>query len=306
MLIRIRQGWELPESEALPESLYLSRRNFLGPATAWMAMLAGAAAAQPPVRRNPEFTLDRPLTPEAAATSYNNFYEFDPGNKRAVRDKVDKFQIDPWAVEVTGLVRKPRKFYLDELLRRMPIEERLYRHRCVEAWSMAVPWTGFPLAALIREVEPLEDARYIRFVTALRPAEMPGVRQAPQYPWPYQEGLRLDEALNPLAILATGLYGKPLPKQNGAPIRLVVPWKYGFKSIKSIVRIEFTRRQPRTFWSTVSPKEYGFYANVDPNKPHPRWSQATERVLPGFDERPTLPYNGYAKWVAHLYTGQEF
>lgn len=306
MLVRIRRGWEIPEREATPEDVYFNRRQWLRAAGILGGSALGLAASPYPAPRNAEFTLDRPITEEWAATSYNNFYEFDPEDKAAVKRKVAAFQIHPWRIEIRGLVAKPQVLDLDDLLRRMALEERLYRFRCVEAWSMAVPWTGFPFTALIREVEPKPEARFVRFVTISRPKEMPGMSQAPWYPWPYFEGLRMDEAANPLTFVATGLYGKPLPKQNGAPVRLVVPWKYGFKSIKSVVRVEFVAKQPGTFWSRVAPQEYGFYSNVNPNRPHPRWSQAFERVIPTMERRPTLMYNGYEQWVRHLYRGDEF
>lgn len=306
MRIRVPRGWEIPEREATPEEVYWSRRQWLRAAGFLGALTPRSRAGPYPARRNPEFTLDRPVTEEWAATSYNNFYEFDPEDKAAVKKKVAAFQTHPWRIEIKGLVTKPQVLDLDDLLRRMPLEERLYRFRCVEAWSMAVPWTGFPLAALLKEVDPKPEAKYVRFITAHRPKEMPGMSQAPWYPWPYFEGLRMDEAMNPLTFVATGLYGKPLPKQNGAPVRLVVPWKYGFKSIKSVVRIELVSRQPATFWSRVAPQEYGFYSNVNPHRPHPRWSQAFEKVIPTMERRPTLLYNGYEKWVAHLYKGDEF
>ncbi len=304
MMIRRPPGWELPEREATPESVYLDRRRFLA------ALGLGSIAAARPAdsaapARNAEFVLDRPVTDEEAATSYNNFYEFHPTDKRAPRSLTSQFVIEPWSIEVTGLVEQPQRLDLDQLRRTMPIEERLYRHRCVEAWSMAVPWTGFPLAALLQLVKPKSEAKFIRFVTARRPDQMPGMKMASWYPWPYFEGLRLDEAMNPLAFVATGLYGKPLPKQNGAPVRLVMPWKYGYKSPKSIARIELVARRPSTFWHHVQPLEYGFYSNVNPKVPHPRWSQAEERLIPHGERRPTLLYNGYEKYVAGLYTGKE-
>jgi sulfoxide reductase catalytic subunit YedY len=308
MLIRIPKGWEILEREATPEPVYLNRRQLLQAAGFLGAesLLVGATEKGPyPAKRNPEFTLDRPITEEWAATSYNNFYEFDAMDKAAVKNKVGEFVVSPWTIEVTGKVNKPRKIDLDELLRTMPFEERLYRFRCVEAWSMAVPWTGFPFAELVKLVEPKPDAKYVRFVTAHRPQQMPGIIKANWYPWPYFEGLRMDEAMNPLTLLVTGLYGKPLPKQNGAPIRIITPWKYGYKSIKSIVKIEFVGKQPRTFWNDLQPAEYGFYSNVNPKKPHPRWTQAVEKVIPTMTQRPTLPYNGYEKWVASLYNGKE-
>jgi sulfoxide reductase catalytic subunit YedY len=289
----------IKESEVTPESVYLNRRQLLTAAGfLGMERLLSAAGA---VRRNPEFELDRPITSEAAVLSYNNFYEFHGTNKQAVKDLVGKFSTHPWTIEVGGLVNKPKTFDVDDLLRTMPLEERLYRHRCVEAWSMAVPWTGFPLSALIKLVDPKPEAKFIRFISVKRDKEMPGIPSQPWYPWPYFEGLRMDEAMNPLALVVTGLYGKPLPKQNGAPIRIVLPWKYGFKSAKSLVKIE-----PLTFWHKLQPDEYGFYANVNPKKPHPRWSQAVERAIPTMERRPTLPYNGYEKYVAGMYKGNEW
>ncbi len=306
MVIRTPKGWEIPESEATPEHAYWNRREIMGAAGILGAGRLMGAGGPYPAKRNPAFTLDRPVTSEAAATSYTNFYEFEPVDKVAVKTKTGAFVTDPWRIEVTGLCNKPRAFTVDELLRLMPIEERLYRFRCVEAWAMAVPWTGFPFTELVKAVEPKPEARFVRFTTAKRPREMPGMLETAWYPWPYTEGLRMDEAMNQLTLVATGLYGKPLPKQNGAPVRMVVPWKYGFKSIKSIVKIEFVVSQPRTFWNTVAPSEYGFYANVVPDKPHPRWSQAYETLIPVMNRRPTLPYNGYAKFVAGLYNGKEW
>jgi methionine sulfoxide reductase catalytic subunit len=272
-------------------------------------LLAAAAKEEKspyPAKRNPEFTLDRPITEEWAATGYNNFYEFHPTDKEAVKNRVGAFVTSPWKVEVSGWVNKPRTLDVDDLVKTMPLEERLYRMRCVERWSMAVPWTGFPLSELIKQVEPKPEAKYLRFVTAKIPSQMPGLKEAPWYPWPYFEGLRMDEAMNPLTLVVTGLYGKPIHKQNGAPIRIVVPWKYGYKSIKSIVQIEFVKKQPGTFWNQMASNEYGFYSNVNPNKAHPRWSQRVEQVIPKMERRPTLMYNGYEQWVASMYDGKEF
>jgi methionine sulfoxide reductase catalytic subunit len=253
-----------------------------------------------PLARNGRFTLDRPITEEAYAASYNNFYEFST-LKGSVFKKAARLKTHPWQVEVGGLVQKRRVFDVDDLVRAMPLEERLYRFRCVEAWAMAVPWTGFPLHELIKRVDPLSAAKYVRFTSFLKPDEAPN--QSPVLgPWPYTEGLTMAEATNELTLLAVGIYGHALPKQHGAPIRLVVPWKYGFKSIKSIVRIEFTAEQPRTFWHSSRPREYDFFANVDPASPHPRWSQATERMIDTGERRNTLAYNGYAEWVAGLYS----
>ena len=323
MLIRTRKGWELPEREATPESVYWHRRKFLRAAGFGLAGLAGgtltplAGAQDTPVekkdappsseldsakgsaKRNEKYTLDRPLTPELHATSYNNFYEFSY-SKDAVRFFARKLEPSPWSVKVTGAVAKPTTFDLDELLRKVTLEERLYRFRCVEAWAMAVPWTGFPLSKLLDLVEPKSSAKYVRFFTFLNPEWAPN-QKSKEWPWPYYEALTMAEARNELTLLATGLYGKPLPKQNGAPVRLIVPWKYGFKSIKSIVRIEVTEEQPSTFWNTVAPKEYGFLANVNPKKPHPRWSQAQERMIDTGETKPTLPFNGYEEFVAGMY-----
>jgi len=304
MLIKIPRGWEIREGEATAEGVYLNRRRLLK-AAGFLAAERLFAAAPYPAKRNPAFKLDREITEEWAATSYNNFYEFNSENKRAVKDEVGKFVTRPWKVQVTGLVAKPRTFDVDDIERTFPLEERLYRHRCVEAWSMAVPWTGFPLSELIKRVEPTPEARFVRFITAKRPDQMPGINRYNWYPWPYFEALRMDEAMNPLCLLVTGLYGKPLPKQNGAPIRIVTPWKYGYKSPKSIERIEFVAKRPETFWNKQQPAEYTFYSNVNPNQPHPRWSQATEKVIPNMDRRATLLYNGYGEWVARMYNGSE-
>jgi sulfoxide reductase catalytic subunit YedY len=242
--------------------------------------------------------MDRALTNEVDAARYCNFYEFSSGKQ--VWRYVQPFQPLPWTLQVGGLVAKPRTFDLDDLIRAFPLEERLYRHRCVETWAMAIPWTGFPLAALLRKVEPLPAARFVRFVTFDRPEEA-GRQKDRSQPWPYTEGLTLAEAGNELTFLVTGMYGHPLLKQHGAPLRLVVPWKYGFKSAKSLVRIELTAEQPATFWNTLVPREYGFEANVNPAAPHPRWSQTTERMLGTGEVRQTQLYNGYGEWVAHLY-----
>jgi sulfoxide reductase catalytic subunit YedY len=310
MLIKVPHGWEMPEREATPESAYLNRRQLLQAAgllgTGSLLHAADAPKSLYPAKRNEEFTLDRPVTEEWAATGYNNFYEFDPADKQAVKDKVGAFTIDPWSVEVTGLVNKPKTYGLEDILKAFPLEERLYRFRCVEAWSMAVPWIGFPMSLLLKAAEPKPEAKYIRFYSASRPKEMPGMQRTPWYPWPYYEGLRIDEAMNPLALFVTGMYGKPLPKQNGAPIRMVVPWKYGYKSGKSIVKIEFVTKVPPTFWNKLQSSEYGFYSNVIPTKAHPRWSQASEKVIPTMQRRPTLMYNGYEKYVTSLYNGKEF
>lgn len=301
---------KIPTSEITPEHIFLSRRAFLGGAATMSAAAlltacgggtpAPAPTALPAGTRTDE--LGDPLNTFEQITSYNNYYEFTV-NKEGVARLAQSFQTSPWEVQVGGLVNRPRTFAMEDLLA-FEQEERIYRLRCVEAWSMAVPWSGFPLADLVAFARPLGDAKYLRMET-FEDAEMaPGQRQF-WYPWPYVEGLTLAEATNELAFVGTGLYGKPLPKQNGAPLRLVTPWKYGFKSIKSIRRFTFTAERPVSFWERLQASEYGFWANVNPEVPHPRWSQATERVL-GTDERvPTLLYNGYGEFVAHLYDGLE-
>ena len=324
MLIKTFKGWEIPERESTPEAVYMNRRKFLasaGLASAYsLALLSGctklgdngpevkplsewplseAEAKVYPASRNSEFKLDRPITDETVAARYNNFYEFSV-DKDDVYKKVKGFSIRPWTVEVTGLVDKPKTFDPDDLLRLMPMEERLYRLRCVEAWAMAVPWTGFPLKALIDHVKPSSKAKYVRFVSFM--LTHGGNFFAFRAPWPYTEGLTMQEAMNPLTLMVTGIYGHPLPKQHGAPLRLIVPWKYGYKSIKSIVKIEFVEKQPETFWNTLSPQEYDFWANVNPNVDHPRWSQATEKMIGTKKRLATLMLNGYDKYVAHLYS----
>ena len=314
MLIKILRGWEMPEREATPEEFYLSRRQFIKK-VGWRGMstalaLAGWGGAKAvsrredkkiyPAKRNEKFALDRPLTDEWATAHYNNFYEFTTAKER-VADLVGKFQTSPWTVEITGLVAKPLRFDSEDLIRRMPLEERLYRHRCVEAWSMAVPWTGFPMKALVELAQPLSTAKFVRLLSFNKPEQAPGIKSQSWYSWPYYEGLRMDEAINELTMLVTGIYGHALPKQNGAPLRLVTPWKYGYKSIKSITKIEFVDKQPHTFWNDLAPAEYDFLSNVNPQVPHPRWSQATEQPIPDGPRRPTLRYNGYGAQVAALY-----
>lgn len=312
MLVKIPKGWEIPEREATPESLWMNRREVLraaGFAGAGALMSQSLAAYNTddlyPAKRNTKYTLDRPLTPEAAATGFNNFYEFTL-DKTRVKNLVGDFTIDPWSVQIKGEIGKPGKYNFEDLARKFPLEERLYRFRCVEAWSMAVPWTGFKFADLIKFLEPKSDAQYVRMVTYLNEDEMPGIKSQRHYPWPYYEALRMDEAMNEMTLMVTGIYGKPLPKQNGAPIRLITPWKYGLKNIKSIVEIEFTKKRPGTLWNKVGGDEYGWYSNVNPDRPHPRWSQASERVLPDMSRRPTLKYNGYEEFVGSLYKGNEF
>ncbi len=313
MLIRRKRGWELPESAATPESVFLDRRALLGGAlgaAAASAFASPALAAPPkdptadlyPAKRNEAYTLDRPLTGEQFSANYNNFYEF--GTSKDVADAAERLKTRPWTIKVDGLVEKPFEIAVDDLIRKMPLEERLYRHRCVEAWSMSVPWTGFPLSALVALAKPAGGAKYVQMQTFLDKGMAPGQRQI-WYPWPYTEGLTMAEAANELPFVATGVYGKPLGNQFGAPIRLVVPWKYGFKSVKSITKISFVTERPKTFWEGLQASEYGFWANVNPAVPHPRWSQASERVLGTDERRPTLIWNGYGEQVAGLYKGLE-
>jgi methionine sulfoxide reductase catalytic subunit len=308
-----RRGWELPERMATPEHLFFDRRAFL--AAAGAALVApGMAFAQRvgdipdpsaglyPAKRNEKYVLDRPITDEAINTSYNNFYEF--GSSKSIARAAQLLAIRPWTVKVDGMVEKPFDIAIDDLIRKMPLEERLYRHRCVEAWSMAIPWSGFPMAKLVEFAQPLGSAKYVKMETFLDRDMAPGQRQS-WYPWPYVEGLTVAEATNELAFLVTGAYGKPVSKSQGAPLRLAVPWKYGFKSIKSITRFTFTDQRPKTFWEGLQSSEYGFWANVNPQVPHPRWSQASEELIGIGERRQTLLFNGYADYVANLYQGLE-
>jgi sulfoxide reductase catalytic subunit YedY len=300
-------------SEITPKHVYLSRRDFIKAAGLIAGSMTLAACAptstgeSPTAKPVPTSTaadeLGDPVNSYEDITTYNNYYEFTE-NKEGVAPLAKNFKTAPWTVEVGGLVNKPKTFGIEDLLKLLPQEERIYRLRCVEAWSMVIPWGGFTLASLLKMVEPTSDAKYVRFETVYRPEEMKG-QGSPFYPWPYQEGLRLDEAMNDLAFLATGLYGEPNVPQNGAPIRLVVPWKYGFKSIKAIVKIELVDKQPETMWKTIAPDEYGFYANVNPAVDHPRWSQASERRIGELTRRATLPFNGYGEQVAYLYDGMD-
>lgn len=300
-------------SEITPKETYLSRRDFIKAAGVIAGSVALTACAPEVAELTPEASvaagpakadeLGDPANTFDEITNYNNYYEFST-NKEAVAPLAKNFTTTPWTVEVGGLVNKPKTFGVEDLLSLFPQEERIYRLRCVEAWSMVIPWNGFPLASLLKLVEPTSNAKFVRFETVYRPEEMKG-QGSPFYPWPYQEGLRLDEAMNDLAILATGLYGETMLAQNGAPIRLVVPWKYGFKSIKSIVKIELVDKKPNTLWNSVSTDEYGFYANVNPAVDHPRWSQASERRIGEITRRATLPFNGYGEQVASLYDGMD-
>jgi sulfoxide reductase catalytic subunit YedY len=289
-------------SEITPRAVYLNRRRFLGAATGLAALRAAFAAKLTGLVKSPYSTTE-PQTSYSDATHYNNFYEFGT-DKTQPAELAKNFKTQPWTVTVEGEVNKRKVYSLEEILKLAPLEERIYRHRCVEGWSIVVPWIGFPLSALIRQADPLSKARFVAFESYYDPRQMPEGRHA-GIPLPYLEGLRMDEALHPLAILCVGMYGETLPNQDGAPVRLVVPWKYGFKSIKSIVKIRFVESQPPSTWNIVSAREYGFYSNVNPEVDHPRWSQATERRLGEFFKRKTLPFNGYGKEVAPLYAGMD-
>ena len=313
MLVRRRRGWEIPEREATPESVFMDRRRFLASAAAASGLvLAGCERGlgaegptgplPPPLPATPsaKWVIDGKTTDPRAVVRYNNFYEF--SQDKDVWRHVEKFQTRPWTVEVTGLVAKPRTWDIDEILK-LPVEERLYRHRCVEAWYMDVPWIGVPLSTILQASEPLAKARYVRFLSFLDKEQAPGQKSFNWYRWPYYEGLRLDEAMNEMTLATVGVYGRELPKQNGAPFRVVVPWKYGYKGPKSVVKIELTQKRPGTFWNDLQPLEYSFESNVNPKVPHPRWSQASERSIDGSPSRKTRLYNAYAEWVGHLYKG---
>jgi sulfoxide reductase catalytic subunit YedY len=296
-----------------PLRLYLRRREFLALGAGSMVGAAALARAglataesEPPllpgVKKGP-FSTDEKPTPYEEVTHYNNYYEFGTGKEDPAAN-AGSFRTRPWSVSFEGEIRNPQTVAIDDLMSWFPLEERIYRMRCVEAWSMVVPWVGFPLADLVRRLEPTPKARYVAFTSLLDPSQMPGQKRG-VLPWPYVEGLRLDEATHPLTLLVVGLYGRVLPNQDGAPLRLIVPWKYGFKGIKAITKVRFVSSQPRTTWSAMAPNEYGFYANVNPAVDHPRWSQAKERRIGEFFKRPTLPFNGYAEQVAHLYDGMD-
>ena len=306
----IRKPDDIKSSEITPKKVFLDRREFIGQTAAFCAVTAagtvGPWALRATTRRGPPGTgvQDDELTAYEHVTGYNNFYEFGTGKEDPSRN-AHTLRPRPWTVTVEGEIDKPGQYDLDDLLRGITIEDRVYRLRCVEAWSMVIPWRGFPLSKLISRFEPTSKAKYVEFHTLYDVEQMPGQRGR-VLPWPYVEGLRMDEAMHPLAIFATGLYGEDLPNQNGAPFRLVVPWKYGFKSIKSIVRIRFQETQPQNTWAIMAPNEYGFYANVNPEVDHPRWSQKRERRLPGlFKRRKTQLFNGYADQVGHLYAGMD-
>lgn len=315
MHIKNRTSSDIAESEITPYEVYQSRRKFIkGSAGILLAstvssmtgLLSSAHAAvkqKLDYTRSGRFNTDESLTPYEDVTTYNNFYEFGT-SKSAPAQEAHRLRTSPWDINITGEINKPATYQLEDILKNQVLEERIYRFRCVERWSMVVPWIGFPLSSLIKRVEPNSRAKYLEFKTLYRPKEMPGQKRR-VLDWPYVEGLRMDEAMHPLTILAVGLYGEKLPNQNGAPIRLIVPWKYGFKSIKSIDTIRFTEQQPVSSWTKAAADEYGFYSNVNPDVDHPRWSQKRERRLGEFFKRKTLPFNGYADEVASLYTGMD-
>lgn len=312
MLIKRRAGWEMPESQATPEAIFLDRRQWLAGsagviAGAALPQIASAQGADPtldlyPAKRNAAYALDRPVTDEELAANYNNFYEF--GTSKEVAAASKRLVARPWTIAIDGLVEKPFEIGFDDLIRKVTLQERLYRFRCVEAWSMAVPWTGFPLKELVALAKPLSGANYVQMQTFMNPKMAPGQSQR-WYPWPYTEGLTMAEATHDMTLMVTGIYGKPIPTQHGAPLRLITPWKYGFKSVKSISKISFVAERPKTFWEGLQASEYGFWANVNPEVSHPRWSQASEQVLGTRDRKPTLLFNGYAEQVAELYKGLE-
>ena len=320
------QSDRIPSSEITPPEHYANRRTFMKAGLALATATAtgliykklnttGGGAAETPKLANlttapttttsntSGFFVDEPKTSLQSITHYNNYYEFSL-DKAGVAPAAAKFVVRPWTIAVEGLVSKPTQFDLDDILKISPPQERVYRMRCVEAWSMVIPWDGFSLSKLLERVQPLSSAKYVAFETLKDPSRMPG-QQTDNLPWPYVEGLRMDEAMHPLTLLASGIYGRELPPQNGAPLRLVIPWKYGFKGIKSIVKITLVDKEPPTTWNLAAPNEYGFYANVNPQVPHPRWSQATERRIEGSSSRPTLLFNGYAEQVAGLYAGMD-
>jgi len=325
MLIRKTPSWALKESDVTPESVYVNRRAILkglgaagGLAGAGIALPGGALAGEDiPAPHGKELHFqktswgkDETLTPYEQATTYNNFYEFGTGKSDPSRN-ADSLETEPWTIQVDGECMKPGTYAYEDVIKDAELEERIYRLRCVEAWSMVMPWIGVPMAKVLSRFEPTSNAKYVRFVTLADPTMMPGVRRA-VLDWPYEEGLRMDEAMNELSMFVVGLYGHVLPNQNGAPIRIVTPWKYGFKSIKSVVQIEFVEKQPPTSWNKAAAHEYGFYSNVNPNVDHPRWSQATERRIDGsgglgglFDRQKTMMFNGYGEQVADLYKGMD-
>jgi len=309
-----RKGWEIPESRATPEAVFFNRRQFMGVAAGAAALLgAGPARAEEdpsaalyPAPGNPKFAdAGRPVTAAEYSTTFNNFYEF--GASKRIASQAAKLPIRPWTIAIDGEVDKPMTLGIDDLLKQVSLEERIYRHRCVEAWAMVVPWTGFPLSRLVEIAKPNANAKYVRFETFNMPDVATGQKPGffSSYPWPYVDGLTMAEAMNDLAFMVTGAYGKPVAKSMGAPIRVHLPWKYGFKSVKSIVRVSFTVERPVSFWEELGPSEYGFWANVNPEVDHPRWSQADEQILGTGERLPTKLFNGYGEFVASLYTGME-
>ncbi|MGH6874131.1 MAG: protein-methionine-sulfoxide reductase catalytic subunit MsrP [Aestuariivirgaceae bacterium] len=316
MFIIRRRGWEIPDRDVTPEHVFFNRRSFLGGAgaTAVAVMMPAIAQAEDdpsaklyPAPLNPAFKeAGRPVTDKSYNITFNNFYEF--GSSKQIYRAAEALPIRPWEISIEGLVEKPFVIGIDDLLKKVTLEERVYRHRCVEAWSMTVPWTGFPLGKLVEICKPSSAAKYVRMETFNLPEVAPGQRPGlfgGSYPWPYVEGVTMAEAMNDLAFMVTGAYGAPLPKSMGAPIRLHLPWKYGFKSVKSIVRVSFVAERPVSFWEELAGDEYGFWANVNPQVPHPRWSQANERILGSNEQVPTGIYNGYGAFVAGLYEGLE-
>ncbi len=309
-------SWMLPENQATPESVFFNRRSLIkamgvgslaAGSNIFGALGTAQAAEDPsaglyPVARNENYTIERDITPEELNTTYNNFYEF--GSHKQISGAAQALNIRPWEIEIDGEVEKPFTIGIDDLLKKMPLEERLYRHRCVERWSMTVPWSGFALSKLVELAKPTSSAKYLRFETFQDSAIATGQKQF-WYPWPYIEGVTMEEAVNDVSFMVSGAYGKPVAKQMGAPLRLALPWKFGFKSIKSIVKISFTKQRPVSFWETLLGSEYGFWANVNPEVPHPRWSQVNEQVLGTDEVVPTQLFNGYGELVAHLYDGME-
>ncbi len=300
-----RRGWDIPERLVTPEAAVIGRRSLLAGTAAVSiagALRPGAARAEPAMTApvNMKYKPGRAVTPEKDVETYNNYYEF--SEDKDLWQAAQKMTISPWSIRIDGLVKAPRTIGFDDLLKQVQLEERIYRHRCVEAWSFVAPWTGFPMSQLLKLAEPLGSAKYVVFTTVEQPKTMPGLDN-PIYPWPYVEGVTVEEAANDVAFISVGMYGKQLPKQDGAPLRMTLPWKYGFKSGKSFVKVTFSDKRPQTMWASIAPDEYGFWANVNPAVPHPRWSQATERVLGSNERVPTQIYNGYGEFVSSLYVG---
>jgi len=309
--VLVKKASDIKSSEITDKKLYMNRRQFIAGSTALVAsgVLSPSLLQESEdksiqklkVTERGKYTVPEKNTPYEEATSYTNFYEFSTG-KRSVKELSQSLRTRPWTLSIEGYVKKPKTYDIEELIHMFPLEERVYRWRCVEAWSMVIPWIGFPFAGFVKKCEPTSEAKYVEFTTLYDPEQMPG-QQTKVLDWPYMEGLRMDEAMHPLALVAVGMYDDMLPNQNGAPIRLVVPWKYGFKSIKSIVRVKFVKKMPKSSWVRKKPEEYGFYASVNPEVDHPRWSQATERRIGEEGRRKTLMFNGYTDQVEHLYSG---